>query len=310
MSSVINYPTDIETSVFTRLRFVPLPKGTRVPPTYTITTAAEGTDVPVTASAEVAKGATTATVNAIAGGIPNKSKVLFANGVTLRLTAAAASGATSLQTEAAPDTIPANTSGSYRAGKLTAGTEFLSVVALPKDLHQGEILTFGSVEVTVTDYAPVGVSEIDILPLSEVLTPSTSAQTRASLFLAGITDASPSSNPKLVDATNFNSGAGNEQLVTGTNRTLNFAFQRTLNDPGADALMQILYDDRAFNREIHTSLIRASGELYEGACIPTTGDQQSPVQDKVMINCNLQFQGGSFKYEAYAGAYDAYQLRV
>ena len=310
MSGVINYPTQIETSVFTRIRFVPLPRGTRVPPTYTVTTAAAGTDVPVTASAEVAKGATTATVNAIAGGIPNKSKVLFANGVTLRLTAAASSGATSLQVEVAPNTIPANTSGTYRAGTLTAGTEFLSVVALPKDLHQGEILTFGNIEATVTDYAPVGVSEIDILPLSEDLTPSQNAQTRASLFLAGATDASPTSNPKLVDATNFNSGAGNEQLVTGTNRTLNFSFQRTIGDPGADALMQILYEDRVFDREIFASLIRASGELYEGACIPTTGDQQSPVQDKVMINCNLQFQGASFNYEPYVGAYDAFQLRV
>lgn len=303
MATIINYASSRTTSVGTTLRFALLKQGTRVPTTYTITLDSSAhSAVNVQLAAPVAIGATTLTVNALSAAIPNKSKITFANGASVRLAAAASSAATSLTIEPSIRSIPNGMTGTYAGGQLTSGADFIPVVALPVDLWPGERLTFGGVSVTVADRAPAGSVDIEVITTTAALTASATATTNATLYIAGATDASPSSSPKLVDGSNFLSGAGNEQIITGTNRTLNFTFQNIEGDPGAEVLKNILYNDAIYNREIYAWLTRANGEQYRGACIPTTGDQSSPVQDLVTITANLQFQGASFAYTPATGA--------
>lgn len=320
MPTIIDYPTGKQTSVLSTLRFALLPIGSRTPTVYTITADADQTPVTgivVDSGSPISTGDTTVTL-ATAVTLPNRAKVTFANGISVRLTSAAAAS-TSLAVEAVkrnPNSandvsVPANTTGTYNHGLITLGAEYLSVEPTPVQIFPGDELFFGSTKVTVARYAPAGTVVLEILPLTAALSDGNTATTFATAAIAGATDASPSSAPKTVDATNFTSGTGAEMLTTGTNRTLSFSFQLILRDPGSDILKQILYEDRAYNREFYAILKRDAGdrqiaEQYEGACIATTGDQTSPVQDIVSISASLQFQGASFKYTATDGSFDIF----
>ncbi|EKU98038.1 hypothetical protein Lepto7375DRAFT_7297 [Leptolyngbya sp. PCC 7375] len=324
MPTIIDYPVTKQTSVLSTLRFVLLPVGTRTPTSYTVVADADQTPVTgivVDTGSPVSVGDTTVTL-ATAVTLPNRAKVTFANGMSVRLTSAAAAS-TTLAVEpvkrnpnsSTDVSIPADTAGTYNHGLITLGAEYLSVEALPVSIFPGEELFFdvggANTKVTVATYAPAGAVVLEILPLTAALTDGDTAATFATAAIAGATDASPSSAPKIVDATNFTSGAGYEGLTTGTNRTLNFTFQNILGDPGSDTLKQILYNDLAYNREIYAILKRDAGdrqqaETYEGACIATQGDQASPVQDLINITANLQFQGASFRYTPTDGAFDIF----
>ena len=184
------------------------------------------------------------------------------------------------------------------------GAESLAVTALTTKLYAGERLKFGpsNLLAVVADDCAVGATTIPTLPLGAEIETALTARTYATLFVAGATDASPSSQPKTTDATNFNSGAGSEMAVIGTSRTLSFTFNRIEGDVGGDALMQVLYNDDYYNREIYAFVERTNGEIYSGAAIATTGAQQGPVQEKVTMNVNLQFQGTSFRFQPSATA--------
>lgn len=313
MPNIINYASERVTSVATELRFVLLPQGSRVPTQYTITAATAGTAVTgiaVDGASPVAKGATTITL-ATAVTLPARAKITFANGVQVR-TVGAVSSSASLTVDPVKAAIPGSTVGTYNHGTLTLGSEYVKVSAIPTNIYPGEVLFFdpegANTRVVVAEYAPAGTSVLEVLPIPAALTANDTATTIASLYIAGATDASPSSQPKTVDTANFLSGAGMEMATTGTNRTLNFTFQNIVGDPGSDLLKGILYDDAVYNREIYAILKRDAGnrlvaEQYEGAAIPTQGDQSSPVQDLVTITANLQFQGASFKYTPTTGAF-------
>ena len=320
MPTIIDYPVTKQTSVLSTLRFTLLPVGTRVPTTYTITADADQTPVTgivIDSGSPVSVGDTSITLST-AVTLPNRAKITFANGMSVRLASAAASTATLTvdpvkrnPNSSSDVSIPASTPGTYNHGLISLGAEYLSVEALPTAIFPGEELFFGATKVTVATYAPAGAVVLEILPLTAALSDGDTATTFATAAIAGGTDASPSSAPKIVDATNFTSGAGYEGLTTGTNRTMNFTFQNILGDPGSDTLKQILYNDLAYNREIYAILKRDAGdrqqaETYEGACIATQGDQASPVQDLINITANLQFQGASFKYTPTDGAFDIF----
>jgi hypothetical protein len=306
MGSIINYASERGTSVFTELRFVPLPLGTRVPTSYTITVGAAAAAINVTTSAAVtAVGATSLTLSANAT-IPAFSKIRFANGVEVR-TASAVSAATSVPLlYPVKRAIPASTAGSVAASVLTVGSEYLPVTPTPVNLFPGEKLSFnsGAYEVVVSDFAPAGSIQLQVQPTTVLAVENHTASTLATLYIAGATDASPSSQPKTVDAANFLSGAGMEMITTGTNRTVSFSFQRIVGDPGADLLLSYLYSDSLFNREIYAILKRPFGEEFAGAAIMTSGNQSSPVQDLITVQADLQFQGSSFVYTPPTGAYN------
>ena len=324
MPTIIDYPTTKQTSVLSTLRFALLPFGTRTPTQYTITAATAQTAVTgiaLDSGSPVSRGDTTITL-AAAVTLPNRAKVTFANGISVRLTSAAAATA-ALAVEPvkrnpnSPNdvSIPASTPGVYNHGTLGAGAEYISIEQLPVQIFPGDELFFdpegANVKVTVATYAPAGATVLETLPIPAALTQGNAAITLATAAIAGATDASPSSAPKIVDATNFTSGAGYEALTTGVNRTLNFSFQDILGDPGSDILKSILYNDLAYNREIYAILKRDAGdrliaEQYEGACIATQGDQTSPVQEIISITANLQFQGASFRYTPTDGAFDIF----
>ena len=309
MGSIINYASQRGTSVFTELRFVLLPLGTRVPTTYTITagTAAAAITGLALSASPAAVGATSLTL-ASSATIPAFSKITFANGVSVR-TASAVSGATTVPLlYPLVAAIPASTIGTVAASVLTAGSTNLPVTALPTNLYPGEKLIFdvgGTPKtVVVSDFAPAGAIAVECQPTAVTVVANNTASTYATLYIAGATDASPSSQPKVVDAANFLSGSGMEQVTTGTNRTVSFTFQRIIGDPGADLLMQMLYNDSYYNREIYATLKRPFGEEYAGAAIMTSGNQSSPVQDLITVQADLQFQGSSFVYTPPTGAYN------
>lgn len=325
MPTAIDYPVKKRTSVLTTLRFQLLPPNSRVPTTYTITAEAAQTaitGIALDSGAPVLAGATSVTLSAPVT-LPNRAKIAFANGVNVRLTSAAAASAT-LAVEPVKDpltgeptgggtAIPASTAGIYNHGTLVAGSEYLSIEPLPVAIFPGEELFFDAagdnVKVTVATYAPTGATVLEVLPTPADIDDGDTASTFATIAIAGATDASPASQPKVVDATTFADGAGYAGLVTGTNRTLNFTFQDVEGDPGSSILKQMLYIDQNFDREIYAILRRNAGfkiqpEQYEGACIMTQGDQSSPVQDIVSVTANLQFQGGSFRYTPTDGDYN------
>jgi hypothetical protein len=307
MGSIINYASQRGTSVFTELRFVLLPQGTRVPTEYTITVGAAATAINVTTSAAAtAAGATTLTL-ATAATIPAFSKIRFANGVEARVGATGVSAATSV-TLLYPlvRSIPASTAGTVAASSLAVGSEYLPVTPLPTNIYPGEKLSFnsGAYTVVVSDFAPAGAIQLQVQPTTVLAVENHTAKTLATVYIAGATDASPSSQPKTVNAENFLSGAGAEMVTTGTNRTVSFTFQRIIGDPGADLLMQILYNDVHFSREVYAILKRPFGEEYAGAAIMTSGNQSSPVQDLITVQADLQFQGSSFVYTPPVGAFN------
>ncbi len=306
MGSIIKYASQRGTSVFTDLRFVLLPKGTRVPTSYTITVGAAAAAINVTtSSAATAVGATTLTL-ASAATIPAFSKIRFANGVEVR-TASPVAAATSVPLlYPLIRAIPASTAGTVAASTLAVGSEYLPVTPLPTNIYPGEKLSFnnGAYTVVVSDFAPAGAIQLEVQPTTVLAVENHTASTLATLYIAGATDASPSSQPKTVDAANFLSGAGMEMITTGTNRTVSFTFQRIIGDPGADLLMRVLYDDTLFDREVYATLKRPFGEEYAGAAIMTSGNQNSPVQDLITVQADLQFQGSSFVYTPPTGAFN------
>lgn len=307
MGSIINYASQRGTSVFTELRFVLLPKGTRVPTSYTITVGAASAAINVTTAASAtAVGATTITL-ASAATIPAYSKIRFANGVEARVGATGVSAATTVNLlYPLIRAIPASTTGTVAASTLAVGSEYLPVTPLPTNIYPGEKLSFnnGAYTVVVSDFAPAGAIQLQVQPTTVLAVENHTATTLATMYIAGATDASPSSQPKTVDAANFLSGAGMEMITTGTNRTVSFTFQRIIGDPGADLLMRVLYDDSLFDREVYATLKRPFGEEYAGAAIMTSGNQSSPVQDLITVQADLQFQGSSFVYTPPTGAFN------
>ena len=309
MGSIINYASQRGTSVFTELRFVLLPRGTRVPTSYTITVGDATTAINVTTSAAAtAVGATSLTL-ATSSTIPAFSKIRFANGVEARVAAGGVSAATEVPLlYPLVRAIPASTTGTVAASLLTLGSEYLPVTPIPTNIYPGEKLTFNSggpsYVATVSDFAPAGAIALQVQPLASAATAGHTASTLATMYIAGATDASPSSQPKTVDAANFLSGAGMEMITTGTNRTVSFSFQRIIGDPGADLLMQMLYNDQFYDREIYATLKRPFGEEYSGSAIMTSGNQSSPVQDLITVQADLQFQGSSFVYKAPTGGFN------
>ena len=320
MPDIIDFPVTRQTSVLTTLRFALLPFGSRVPTMFTVTADADQTPVTgivVDSGSPVSVGDTTITLQT-AVTLPNRAKITFANGINARLTSAAVASS-SLAVEPIkrnPNSsndvsIPANTTAVYNHGTIGLGSEYISIEPLPTAIFPGDVLLFGTTPVTVATYAPQGAVVLETLPITAALADGDIAETFATAAIAGATDASPSSAPKIVEATSFTSGAGYEGLTTGTNRTLSFTFQNILGDPGSDILKQVLYQDNAFNREVYAILLRDAGdrqqaETYEGACIVTQGDQSSPVQDIISITANLQFQGASFRYTPTDGAFDIF----
>jgi len=61
-------------------------------------------------------------------------------------------------------------------------------------------------------------------------------------------------------------------------------------------LLDILYDKNYLRREIYAELTTPEGQVYKGACIPTTGTQAGAVQAKRTLQVTLQWQGCSFKF--------------
>ncbi|NEP51034.1 MAG: hypothetical protein F6K65_20430 [Moorea sp. SIO3C2] len=310
----LNFPTQKETSVDTTIRLALLDgcKG-RTPTQYTVTAAAAGTSVAdVTLADGVDLDDVTLTVNALSGAIPNRAKIVFANGIEVRLTAAAGATDTSLNVEpvtpcnvchcvkAGTELIPTGTVGTYTAGSLAQGTEILSVNPLPVALWVGEKLDFNGVEVTVAGDVPMGSSELPVVATDAAVSANDTATAYGSYYIAGATDASPTATPKLQDSTNFASGAGYEQQNVGVNYTMGFSFQEVFGCPGTQLMYEILYGQLK-ESEVYVWLERKCGTSFEGAAIPTSGSQSSAVQSLIVNEASLQFQG-EVLYSAYPGA--------
>lgn len=179
--------------------------------------------------------------------------------------------------------------------------EEIAVAPTPVDLWPGDTLEFdkGLPTATIAQVASItatGSTTVAVAPLEGVIANGATAESIGSVYIAGVTDASPPSSPKIIPTSNYLSGAGAESAVTGTNRQLNMTFDRVESDPGGKLLLDILYIDELYDREIYAIYQRPNGERYEGAAIPTTGDQSGPVQDKATMTVNLQYQGCSFKF--------------
>lgn len=297
MSTQINLPSQSITTTNTTIRLKMLALGTRAPGTTTVTVAAAGTNVNVTVSAAAVRGATTLTVNALSAALPNRARIRFANGAQAILTAAVASAGTSLPVAFLSADVPSGMTGIWNAGALAVGSMYVPVDPLVAEIDAGEVLTFGTNNrVTVTDYCPAGSTVLEVLPLTTAVTAGQTAITQNLLTVAGATDATPSSAPKTVDATTYNSGVGKEMLVTGVSATLKIGYNLIVGDRGGDIITSLLLDPTFYNREVYAVVARPFDGVYEGAAIVTNNSDTAPVQDIAKRTADMQFQGVSFKF--------------
>lgn len=293
-SNVIRYPSAIVTTVNTTVRLRPLPLNTRALPTFTITAITPAAQT-FTTSAITNAAATTVAVTATPVALLAGETLTFTS-TTVTLTADAPQGSTSLTIAPSPGSIASAATATYTPVANALGNFRLFVSPTATFLDAGEQLTFGGVTATLTRPAPLGSRVLFCQALSGAVANNATASTIALFTLVGATDASPSSAPKTTDTTNYTSGAGMEMAIIGTNRTLSVSYNQINGDLGAIAIQQILFNDAQFNREVYARIVRANGEIYEGAAIVTSGDGQSPVQEKVTRTVNMQFQGSSFVY--------------
>lgn len=300
MGQFINLASNVVLTTGTYVGVRLLPVGTRVPPVFTVTTAAAGTNVSITLSAPAVVNATTITVSALSAAIPNRSKIYLSDGSFVRTNAAAASAATSITVEPLVNAIASGTTGTYNGGSLAVGSMFVPVTALPVDLDAGDVLVFtGNNRVTISDYCPAGTTVLETLPTTALLTAGNTATTNALSTIASVTQANPSPERKIVETTSFASGTGMERIATATGQTINLQYQIVrgsgeLRDRGGEILTSIIYDPAFFNREIFVRLTRQDG-TYQGAAMVTDAPQQGDIQDRVIQTCNLQCQGVSFQ---------------
>jgi hypothetical protein len=182
------------------------------------------------------------------------------------------------------------------AAQGTIGAETITVASLPIKLWPGDILTFTSgAKATVADIALVAATTVKVVPLSAVIASGEIARTNGSCYVA-VTEASPTATPKVEDATNTLSGTASESVTTASNYQLNCTVNLTAGSPGDKLLLDILYDEKYLRREIYATLTTPEGQVYEGACIPTTGTQSGQVQMKRTLQVTLQWQGCSFGF--------------
>jgi hypothetical protein len=177
-----------------------------------------------------------------------------------------------------------------------AGAETLTVSALPVKLWPGDVLTFTSgARATVADIALLTETTVKVVPLIASIASGEIARTTGSCYVA-VTEAAPTATPKIEDATNTLSGTASESVTVASNYQLQCNVNLTAGSPGDKLLLDILYDKNYLRREIYAELTTPEGQVYKGACIPTTGTQAGAVQAKRTLQVTLQFQGCSFDF--------------
>lgn len=288
----IQYASKVITTVGTTVRLKPLPPNSRTLATYAVVIAAPTTTT--ITPAVTAAGATTVVVSALNFAMRSGTALNFgAKAVTL--IADADKGATSIRTTPVPTGGLATTdTASYTPTANALNNTEITVAATSTFIDAGEILSFGGTLVTITKSAAVGALNLFCRALSGAVTGS--ASTKGLVALVGATDASPSSQPKTTDTSNYLSGVGDEMAIVGVSRTLNVTFNEIEGDLGGIIIKAMLFTDQYYDREIYAIVQRPNGEIYEGAAIVTQGQGQAPVREKVTRTANFQFEGASFIY--------------
>jgi Phage tail tube protein len=132
-------------------------------------------------------------------------------------------------------------------------------------------------------------------PLSAPLSASDLAQTKALLTVLGLKEASPQGQTQTVDVSNFLSGFGQENVVTGVNRTLTCSGFVIKGDRATDRIIkQLILNDEKARREVYAELNLPSGERYEGAAKIENYNTTTNVRNVQEFSFSLMFQGASF----------------
>lgn len=215
----------------------------------------------------------------------------------------AARGESSIQINplATDESIAADATAAYTPDANDAGDSLLHVKPLPTYLSVGTTLTYGNQQVLVTGGQSEGATLLPVKPLEAPVSADEIATTKALLLLVGAMVATPASAPKSVDRSRYISGPGAESQTVGTNRTLQLQFDRMIGDLGGETLMEILYNDDYYQRQVYAFVQFADGETFEGLAQITQGDSQGATQDKRMQTANMQYQGCSFEHTPATG---------
>ena len=297
MSTTIQFPTRPISTVGTTVRLALLDENFRIPNEYSVRTA-EPAAVTITVGATAAPaGAREIGIVALDGAIPALAEVTIGT-QTVVVRRNVKKGDTRILCNPLTAEIAAAATGSFATATLAnvIGGRLTAVEPTAIYLDAGEILSFGATSVVLTDSAPAGSEILFCLPLAAALTAGVSAKTKALLTVVGATNATPVASPKTTDSTTYLSGTGVEMAIIGSNRTLNMSFNRVSGDYGGNLLMNILYKQEFFDREVWAEIVRPNGEKYEGAAVVTSGNQTAPVQEKITQEANMQFQGDSFVF--------------
>jgi Phage tail tube protein len=134
-------------------------------------------------------------------------------------------------------------------------------------------------------------------PLVGAIAAAATTTTKALLTVLGLKEASPQGQTQTVDVSNFLSGFGQENVVTGINRTLTCSGFVIKGDRATDRIIkQLILNDEKARREVYAELNLPSGERYEGAAKIENYNTTTNVRNVQEFSFSLMFQGASFAH--------------
>jgi Phage tail tube protein len=183
-------------------------------------------------------------------------------------------------------------STSSDSAELTSNIDNLLLQAGTKLDFNGEVVTVAAdVVVDQTIATIVQFSKPFITPIAVGAT----AETKALMTVLGLKEASPQGQTQTVDVSNFLSGFGQENVVTGVNRTLTCSGFVIKGDRATDRIIkQLILNDEKARREVYAELNLPSGERYEGAAKIENYNTTTNVRNVQEFSFSLMFQGASF----------------
>jgi hypothetical protein len=101
---------------------------------------------------------------------------------------------------------------------------------------------------------------------------------------------------KAVETTNYLSGTGMENVVTGNSKKVNLEIDLALGSPAHNLIRLVAYDDDFVGREVYLRIVYPSGETHEGYALLTSMSATNNVQDKRSITMEAAFQGQCYKF--------------
>lgn len=172
-------------------------------------------------------------------------------------------------------------------------------------LEEGLEITIGGTLITVAANATVaqGASPtvVTVEPTNAEIADGSTGTTNATLQLLGVTSASPNFSSTVIDTTNFQSGFGQENQVTGINRTFSLSGNNILaNRALDDQVKPFAVRDADARGEVWCEIIIPNStnqaEIYAGAGKVSNYSETLELRNVQRYSFEITMQGTSFSW--------------